>query len=546
MRLSGATYEDVVAGFRWDLPARFNIADAICHRHAEGAGRDDPALIVERADGALETYTFQDVSVLSRRLANALAGHGVGAGDVVAVQLPQAPETLIAHVAIQTLGAIALPISLLFGPDAVQHRLTDSRARAIVTTAAGWERIADACGGVETLGQVVLIDGGGLEPGGNRPGILGFWPLIERASPTRASVPTGIDAPALLMYTSGTTGNPKGVLHAQRVLLGHLPGVALPHEMAPRKGDRFWTPADWAWAGGLLNILFPALYWGLPVHCGRAEKFDPEAAFAFLSRHAIANSFLPPTALRLMRQVERPRERHAFALRSIGSGGESLGEDMVGWGRETFGVTINEFYGQTEVNLVLGNCAGLFPVRAGSMGRPIPGHRVAVVDPEGEPVADGHEGVVAVARPDPVMFLEYWGNPEATQAKFRGHWCLLGDVATRDPEGYFWFKGRDDDIINSAGYRIGPSEVEDCLMRHPAVKLAGVVGVPDAIRGEAVAAFIVPAEGVVGTDALAVEIQQFVRERLAGHEYPRHIRFIAEMPMTVTGKIRRRDLRGRL
>jgi len=345
------------------------------------------------------------------------------------------------------------------------------------------------------------------------------------------------------MYTSGTTGDPKGVLHGHRVLLGHLPGVMLPQEMAPQPGDKFWTPADWAWAGGLLNILFPALYWGLPVYAGRAEKFDPDGAFAFIGRHGIRNAFMPPTALRLMRQVANPAGRYNLAMRSIGTGGESLGEDMIAWGREVFGLTLNEFYGQTEVNLVLGNCSSLFNVRPGSMGRAIPGHTVAVVDPEGNPVKDGDEGVVAVKRPDPVMFLEYWGKPDATAAKFRGDWCLLGDVAHRDSDGYFWFKGRDDDIIISAGYRIGPTEVEDCLMRHPAVKLAGVVGIPDDIRGEAVGAFVVPAEGAEPSDQLAKDIQTFVRDRLAAHEYPRTVTFIDEMPMTVTGKIRRRDLR---
>ncbi|MFO7297549.1 MAG: AMP-binding protein, partial [Pseudomonadota bacterium] len=360
----------------------------------------------------------------------------------------------------------------------------------------------------------------------------------------RANADTGPDDPAILMYTSGTTGNPKGVLHAGRVLLGHLPGVSLPQDMFPQSGDRFWTPADWAWAGGLLDVLLPSLYHGVPVVGAARAKFDPEWAFAFLAKHGVRNVFMPPTALRLMRQVPDPRSRFAYNVRSIGTGGEKLGEDMIAWGQETFGLTLNEFFGQTEVNLVVGNSGKLFPVRPGSMGRAIPGHIVEIVNDEGTVLPPGEPGIVAVRRPDPVMFLEYWRRPDATREKFRGDWCLLGDVAVKDEDGYFWFHGRDDDIISSSGYRIGPGEVEECLQKHPAVALAGVIGSPDPIRGEIVVAFIVPKPGVQPSEELANEIQAFVRERLAAHEYPRRIRFIDEMPMTITGKIRRVDLRA--
>jgi acetyl-CoA synthetase len=244
-----------------------------------------------------------------------------------------------------------------------------------------------------------------------------------------------------------------------------------------------------------------------------------------------------------MRQVANPRAHYDYRLRSIGTGGEKLGEDMMAWGRETFGLELAEFYGQTEVNLVVGNAPALFPVKAGSMGRAIPGHAVEVVDDAGNVLPPGTPGVVAVRRPDPVVFLEYWKQPQATAEKFRGDWCLLGDVAVKDQDGHFWFQGRDDDIISSAGYRIGPGEVEECLARHPAVALAGVIGAPDPIRGEVVAAFIVPAQGYEPSPALAAEIQMFVKERLAAHEYPRKIRFIDTMPVTVTGKIRRLELR---
>ena len=314
------------------------------------------------------------------------------------------------------------------------------------------------CADIETLRHVVSDRRHGAASGAQD-----FWPLIERAAPHAETADTGPDDPALLIYTSGTTGNPKGALHAGRVLLGHLPGVMLPHDFFPQPGDRFWTPADWAWAGGLLDVLWPSLYHGVPVVGSARTKFDPEWAFAFMARHGIRNIFMPPTALRLMRQVPDPRARHAYALRSIGTGGEKLGDDMMAWGRETFGLELAEFFGQSEVNLVIGNSPKLFPVRPGSMGRAIPGHVVEVVDDAGNVLPAGTPGIVAVRRPDPVMFLEYWKRPEATAEKFRGDWCLLGDVAVKDEDGYFWFQGRDDDIISSAGYRIGPGEVEECL-----------------------------------------------------------------------------------
>jgi acetyl-CoA synthetase len=407
----------------------------------------------------------------------------------------------------------------------------------LVTSAASLEQMRDGIRNVETLGHVVAVGETAIGGSGD------FWSLVLRASPSCETADTGPDDPAILMYTSGTTGNPKGVLHGGRVLLGHLPGVIIPHDFFPQPGDRFWTPADWAWAGGLLDVLLPSLFHGVPVAGSARAKFDPEWAFAFMARHGVRNVFLPPTALRLMRQVPNPRNRHSCDLRSLGTGGEKLGADMLAWGQETFGLTMNEFFGQTEVNLVIGNSGKLFPARPGSMGRAIPGHVVEVLDDEGHVLAPGTAGTVAVRRPDPVMFLEYWKRPEATAEKFRGDWCLLGDIAVKDEDGYFWFQGRDDDIINSAGYRIGPGEVEDCLAKHPAVARGAVIGVPDPIRGEVVSAFIVPAPGYEPGPQLAAEIQAFVKQRLAAHEYPRKIRFIDAMPMTVTGKIRRVDLR---
>jgi acetyl-CoA synthetase len=347
----------------------------------------------------------------------------------------------------------------------------------------------------------------------------------------------------MMIYTSGTTGQPKGALHAHRVLLGHMPGAELPHYPFPQPGDSYWTPADWAWAGGLLDTLLPSLHHGVPVVARKFDRFDPEDAYALMQKTGLRNAFIPPTALRMMRATPNPRGRYDFKLRSMASGGESLGVEALEWGREAFGLTINEFYGQTECNLVIGACDQLGALRVGAMGKAVPGHHVAVIDRDGQVVKPGEVGQIAVKRPDPVMFLEYWGRPEATRDKFIGDWMTTGDQGVIDEDGYFTFVGRDDDVITSSGFRIGPGEIEDCLIGHPAVALAAAVGKPDPLRTEIVKAFIVLKKGYVPSDRLATDIQSYVKTRLSGHEYPREVAFINDMPMTTTGKVIRRLLR---
>ncbi len=532
MELTGRTYAEICANFRWRIPDRFNIAAAVCDRHV-GQGRT--ALVTEGPSG-IEAVTFEDLHGRACRLANALAAHGITRGDRVGILLPQCAEALLGHLATYRLGAVALPLFTLFGPEALAYRLNDSGAKAVITNGDGAEKLL-ALG--DTLEAALLI----ISVDDRRDGrVLDLDDLVARASPVHDLVDTAAEDPALIIYTSGTTGNPKGVLHAHRVLLGHLPGVALPHEFFPQPGDRMWTPADWAWAGGLMDVLLPSLFHGVPVVAKRLAKFDPEEAFALLARHGVRNAFMPPTALKLMRQVADPH-RFGVSMRSVASGGERLGDEMLEWGRATFGLTMNEFYGQTEANLTVANCASVMAIREGSMGRAVPGHVLEVVDDDGHPVPPGETGTIAVRAPDPVFFLHYWNKPEATQDKFRNGWLLTGDHGHRDTEGYFWFHGRNDDVINSGGYRIGPSEIEECLMQHPAVALVAVVGVPDPVRGEVVKAFVVPAAGVTVDDGLRAQMQAFVKTRLSAHEYPRQIEFRESLPMTVTGKIRRRDLR---
>jgi len=532
-----ASYEALTRQFRWPIPARYNIAADVCDRWA-AADPERDALLHLRADGSVERYSFARLAALSNRAANVLQALGVRRGDRVAVLLPQVPETAVAHLAAYKLGAIAVPLFTLFGEEALAFRLGNSGAAALVTDRGGAAKVAALRDSLPGLKSVLSVDGAG-------EGAQDFHALLARASDRFAAADTGPDDPAVIIYTSGTTGPPKGALHGHRVLLGHLPGVELPQEFFPQPGDRFWTPADWAWIGGLFDVLLPSLHHGVPVVAHRMAKFDPEAAFHVFARMEVRNAFLPPTALKMLRQVARPAERHAFRLRSIGSGGETLGAELLDWGRATFGLTINEFYGQTECNLVVANCASLMPAKPGSMGRPVPGHAVAVIGEDGGELPPGEEGAIAIRRPDPVMFLGYWQNPAATAAKFRGDWLLTGDQGIADEEGYLSFVGRDDDVITSAGYRIGPGEIEDCLIKHPAVALAAAVGVPDPLRTERVKAFLVLKPGVAASEALAREIQEFVKTRLAAHEYPREVAFVDALPMTATGKIMRRELRAK-
>ena len=528
-------YAKLTADFHWSIPARFNIGVAVSDVWAlSDPGR--PAIIDLRGGQTPQTLTFGALAEQSNRLASALAALGVARGERVAILLPQMAEVVVAHVAIYKLGAVALPLASLFGVDALDYRLADAGVRAVITDAAGAAKLAALRGRLPDLAFVISTDG----PDGET---LGFARLIEKGRPDFTAVDTGPDDPAMMIYTSGTTGPPKGALHGHRVLLGHLPGVQFPHEGFPRQSDRFWTPADWAWAGGLLNVLLPSLYFGVSVVARRFDRFDPEAALHLMSRMNVRNAFIPPTALRMLRSCHAAGRRYNVDLRTLASGGESLGAAVYAWGREAFGLTINEFYGQTECNLVLASCHAMGVSRAGSIGKSVPGHHCDVIRPDGSRCEPDEPGQIAVLRPDPVMFLGYWNRPEATRAKFIGDWMTTGDQGRRDADGYVFFFGRDDDVITSSGYRIGPGEIEDCLLRHPAVEIAAAVGKPDAIRGEIVKAFIVTKAGFQPSAELAADIQTFVRTRLSAHEYPREVAFIERLPLTTSGKVIRRELR---
>jgi len=529
------SYTQLVDKFQWQVPEQYNIGVDVCDKWAN-TEPERTALIHKSRSGAVNKYTFADIQRLSNQVANLLAGHGVGPGNRVGVLLPQAPETGYVHVAIYKMGAIAVPLFTLFGLDALAYRLGNCAAIAVITDATGVAKLDQIRGELPDLKLVFNIDG-------SHPGCVDFHAGREGQPDTFQPANTRAGDPALIIYTSGTTGQPKGALHAHRTLLGHLPGVEMSHNFFPQPGDRIWTPADWAWIGGLYDVLMPAWHHGVAVVSHRFEKFEPEAAFQLIADFEVRNAFLPPTALKMMRTVKSPQSRWRYQMRTIASGGETLGAELLEWGRNTFGLTINEFYGQTECNMIVSSCSQIMEARPGIMGRPVPGHRLAIINNAGQIQPNGQLGHIAVKRPNPVMFLEYWRNPQATQDKFIGDWLVTGDMGVMDDDGYVRFVGRSDDVIISAGYRIGPGEIEDCLLGHPAVKMAAVIGVPDETRNEVVKAYIVPDAQATPGQELVQEIQQYVKVRLAAHEYPRQITFVDALPLTTTGKVMRRKLR---
>lgn len=532
--------------WQWKVPAEFNIANACVHRWAGDPARAHTVAIRwEDESGATDQINYAELAARVHRLASGLASLGIKRGDRIAVCLPQRIETAVALLAIVQIGAVAVPLTVLFGPDALAYRLKHAECRLAICDTASLENVLSIQTDVPTLTQVIAC------AGAVAPGALDWDAVLASGSDHHDVAPTRADDAALIIYTSGTTGPPKGALIPHRAMFGNLSGFVYSHNQFPRAGDVFWSPADWAWTGGIWDALLPTLCFGHTL-IGYRGRFDAERAFSLMERYQVTCTFLFPTALKLMmKAVPYPRDRYKLKLRSIMSAGESVGEAVFQWTERALGVTLNEMFGQTELNYVVGNCASLWPARAGSMGRAYPGHQVAVINTLGRVVPVGETGDVAVNRRDihgdldPVFFLGYLGNEAGTKAKYSGDWCRTGDMARMDADGYLWYEGRSDDVIKSAGYRIGPAEIESCLIQHPAVAMAAVIGKPDAERGAIVKAFIVLASGHVPSAALEESLAKHVRGRLAPYEYPKEFEFVDELPMTTTGKIQRKVLRDR-
>lgn len=556
MNRRGDRYAPLHGHFRWKVPEQFNIAQACCARWARKSP-DAVAIRWAHEDGRQRAYTYLELQQAANRLSNALRRLGVARGDRVAIVMPQRFETAVAHMAVYQMGAVAMPLSMLFGPEALEYRLQHSETQVVIVDESAIDNVLAARAQVPGVRTVLAV--GQAEGRGDVEWTAAL--AAERASFT--AIKTLADEAAVLVYTSGTTGPPKGSLTPHRALIGNLTGFVCSQNWFPQDDAVFWSPADWAWTGGLMDALLPTLYFGREIVAYQG-RFGPERAFELLQNYRVTHSFLFPTALKaMMKAVPDPKSRYRLRLRAIMSAGEAVGDAVFAYGRDRLGVTINEMFGQTEINYIVGNCsrsldahgraAPGWPAKPGSMGRPYPGHRVAVIDEQGRECPPGTPGDVAVHRrdihghPDPVFFLGYWRNDEATRAKYTGDpsnsWCRTGDTAVMDEDGYLWYQGRSDDMFKAAGYRIGPSEIENCLVKHPAVANAAVVPKPDAQRGALVKAYVVLSPGYTGDAALIESLQQHVRGKLAPYEYPKEIEFIEALPMTTTGKVQRRVLR---
>lgn len=553
-------YAALHAGFRWQVDEFFNIAEACCSRWARAEPRT--AIRAHKPGAKTVLHSFQELQKAADALSQVLTGLGVQRGDRVAIVMPQRLETAVAYMAVFQMGAVAMPLSMLFGPEALEYRLQDSDAVVAVcdeSSIASLKAIRGNCPALRTV-----IAAGSAQGQGD----LGYESALAAQKGVFTAVKTKADEGAILIYTSGTTGPPKGALLPHRALIGNLPGFVCSHNWfgfdgkTNKKSDAvFWSPADWAWTGGLMDALLPSLYFGRPIVAFNG-RFSPELAFSLMAEQGVTHTFLFPTALKaMMKAYPKPRQQFKLTLQAMMSAGEAVGDAVFAYCQEQLGVTVNEMFGQTEINYVVGNCSRFWPARPGSMGKGYPGHRVAVIDDEGNECAVGVPGDVSVNRydvhgdPDPIFFLGYWKKETATRNKFTGDWCRTGDLARRDAEGYLWYEGRADDVFKAAGYRIGPGEIENCLVKHAAVANAAVVPKPDRERGAVVKAYVVIAPdqvaaraahpgGAAGFDEeLTAKLQAHVKNMLAPYEYPKEIEFIDALPMTTTGKVQRRVLR---
>lgn len=558
-------YQSLYNQFQWKLPQYYNIGYDITDKHVKNGNGNHIAVQYETLSNKLIECTFNELSTRSNKLSNILHNRfHIQQRDRIGILSSQCIDTVIIHAATYKINAIAVPLFVLFGSDALCYRINDSGINTLFVETNKFDEIIalKQDNKLPNLKYIVVcdIDNNSTKPY-NDPAmnIYNINTLIESSNKQHICVHSNINDPAVIIYTSGTTGSPKGALHAHRVLLGHLPGVEYPQNYFPQPHDKFWTPADWAWIGGLFDCVLTSLHHGIPVVAKRFRKFQPDLAFELIQKYSIKNMFMPPTALKLMRNISINdiQSKYMTNVRSIGCGGEPLGESLLEWARHAFnGITINEFYGQTECNLVLGNCSHSNVIIPGSMGLPIPGHIVHIVDDNGQRVSDGTVGNIGILQPDPVTFLHYWNLPQKTADKFVNNYLITGDMG-KQINGYFYFFGRNDDVIKSGGYRIGPNEIEECLMKNQYVSNCAVVGEPDPTRGEIVKAFIIINQHEFiqlqnnntqcSTDELydivKSNISDWVKSRLAAYEYPRKIIFVDSLPMTTTGKIIRNQLK---
>jgi acetyl-CoA synthetase len=512
-----SSYEQACAEHRWEVPDRYNIAADVCDKHP----REKLAMIHEDFRGNERRVTWGELQDLSNQFANVLTHRGVEPGDRVAMLLPPTPETAAAFLGTWKVGAILLSMSTLYGDEGIRHRITDSQAKVLVTNEANAHRIER-----ELVEQILILD----------------EDLLAHGSTAFTCLDTAADDPAQLYYSSGTTGLAKGILHAHRYILGHEEFVYC-HDV--RDGELFHGMGEWAWAAGICPLIGPWRYGAVQAVYQREAGFEPGKQLDFLSRHEVSNVFATPTAIRSMMSIADAGTRYPQKFRIVCSAGEPLNPEAIRWFRDQYGVTVLDYYGLTESYPLCGNYP-FMEVREGSMGKPMPGWEVSILDEDERAVGAGERGEICLkARTNPHYPIGYWNRPEDSKEVFGGEWFHSKDAASFDEDGYYWYEGRADDVIIAAGYRIGPFEVESACLEHPAVAEAAAVASPDERRGNVVKAFVVLAAGHEPSDELAEEIKAYVREHLSAYAYPRRIEFVSDLPKTLTGKIRRIELRQR-
>ncbi len=519
-----------------EWPDNVNLFHMTVGQYLGAESRDRTAMIYEDSQGLVHTQTFADVDTAATNLAKALNELGYGPGDFIGIHTGQHPDTAVAHMAICKLGAVAVTLSQLYGPETLRHALNDCQLKVILTADSAWSALREQHARLfPHLQHVLLRDPKGKE--------LDLAQAFESKASQFTPAYRGADDPALLMYTSGSTGKPKGILHGHRVLAAYTPSINLFFDLSMQDDDAvFWSPSDWAWVGGLLDMVFPAWMAGRPIATS-LERFSEHQGYTFMARHKVTHTFLAPTAIKRLARTLAPRKEYDLALRVICTGGEALASETLTWAEDALGVVCNEFYGMTEVNHLIGNCSALYDRKPGSMGRAYPGHDVRLVDADGEDVNDGEPGEIVTGNQSPTRFIGYLNNPDKEDDMKLGPYLRTHDLAVRDAQGYYWYKGRSDDLIKSSGFRIGPAEIEESLLAHPAVTETAVVGKPDAARGSIVKAFIKLRDGHAPSDELARDLTEHVRSQLAAYKAPREITFVDSFEMTSSGKINRRVLR---
>ena len=522
-----------------EIPADANIYKMTLGNYLSNEHSKKIAISYEDQKGKIIKFTFDEVEKMSHGLASKLSSLGYKFGSYVAIHTGQHPDTAIAHMAICKIGGVAVTLSQLYGPETLKHAMNDCRVEVLITNKKEWEKIKEKKNNnFPFLKHVILRE---ADENKNEISLLDAYNYKSNFRPKFGSA----NDPALLMYTSGSTGKPKGILHGHRVLASYKPSINLFFNLSMKEENAvYWSPSDWAWVGGLLDMLFPAWMAGKTIATSE-DRFNAEWAYKFIEKHKVTHTFLAPTAIKRMAQIDNPRDKYDLSLKVICTGGEALASETLEWVENKLGVICNEFYGMTEVNHLVGNCSALYPRKAGSMGRVYPGHKVLLIDEKQNEVDTEKVGEIVTSSNSPTRFLGYLNNKNKEDEMQVGNYLRTNDLASKDAEGYFWYKGRSDDLIKSSGFRIGPAEVEDSLIAFHAVAEAAVIGKPDNDRGSIVKAFIKLHKDFNPSKELIEEIRSFVKENLASYKAPREIEFVDSFIMTSSGKINRRVLRER-